>query len=122
MKSLPILLALLVVAMRASAQDLTLPANAAMEDGSLAQAMPALARAALEQYQNPDRDTYLQNRYRLQLAAGDLAGALTSFNAWRDQHTYGTGKDVSDESIADAKVPLHIDWQNDSTVSVPVWQ
>jgi len=38
------------------------------------------------------------------------------------QVNYGTGRDVSDESIADAKVPLHIDWQNDSTVSVPVWQ
>ena len=38
------------------------------------------------------------------------------------QVNYGTGKDVSDESIADAKVPLRVQWHNDSVVKVPVWQ
>lgn len=36
------------------------------------------------------------------------------------QVNYGTGKDVSDESIADAKVPLRVRWYNDSVISVPV--
>jgi hypothetical protein len=34
---------------------------------------------------------------------------------------YGTGKDVSDESIADAKEPLHVKWHTDSFVEVPLW-
>jgi uncharacterized protein len=33
---------------------------------------------------------------------------------------YGTGGDVSDESIADGKVPLKIRWFNDSYIEVPV--
>jgi putative CocE/NonD family hydrolase len=33
---------------------------------------------------------------------------------------YGTGKEVSDETIADAKVPLNIKWFNDSFVTIPV--
>jgi putative CocE/NonD family hydrolase len=42
-------------------------------------------------------------------------------NAWA-QVNYGTGKEVSDESIADAKEPLNVHWYNDSFVSVPIWQ
>lgn len=38
------------------------------------------------------------------------------------QVNYGTGKDVSEESIADAKVPLNIKWYNDSYVDIPVWK
>ena len=33
---------------------------------------------------------------------------------------YGTGKDVSQETIADAKVPLQITWFGDSFIEVPV--
>jgi putative CocE/NonD family hydrolase len=36
------------------------------------------------------------------------------------QINYGTGKDVSDETIADAKEPLEISWYNDSYIDVPV--
>jgi uncharacterized protein len=36
------------------------------------------------------------------------------------QINYGTGKDVSDESIADAKEPLQVEWRNDSVVHVPI--
>jgi len=36
------------------------------------------------------------------------------------QVNYGTGKDVSDESIADAKEPLQVRWYNDSYVKVPI--
>lgn len=36
------------------------------------------------------------------------------------QINYGTGKDVSDESIADAKEPLRVEWFNDSYVEIPI--
>jgi len=38
------------------------------------------------------------------------------------QINYGTGKDVSDETIADAKEPLNIQWFDDSFIDVPVWR
>src|SRR5262249_8080136 len=36
------------------------------------------------------------------------------------QINYGSGKDVSDETIADAKEPLEIKWYGDSYVDLPV--
>ncbi len=36
------------------------------------------------------------------------------------QINYGTGKDVSDETIADAKEPLEIRWFDDSIVAFPL--
>jgi uncharacterized protein len=36
------------------------------------------------------------------------------------QVNYGTGKDVSDESVTDAKEPLQVRWYNDSYVTVPI--
>jgi len=36
------------------------------------------------------------------------------------QLNYGTGKEVSDETIKDAKVPLQIKWYTDSFVKIPV--
>ena len=36
------------------------------------------------------------------------------------QINYGTGKDVSDETIADAKTPLRITWSAESWIDVPV--
>ena len=38
------------------------------------------------------------------------------------QINYGTGKDVSDEDLADSKQPLQIKWQNDSYVKIPIWK
>ena len=35
---------------------------------------------------------------------------------------HGTGKDVSDEDITDAKIPLQIKWYNDSYVKIPIWK
>jgi putative CocE/NonD family hydrolase len=37
-----------------------------------------------------------------------------------EQINYGTGKDVSSETIADAKVPLRIQWANSSVIAVPI--
>jgi putative CocE/NonD family hydrolase len=53
----------------ASAQDLGFPAGAAAGDSALSQAMPGLARELLASYREPDRDTYLDNRFRLQTVA-----------------------------------------------------
>ncbi len=39
-----------------------------------------------------------------------------------EQINYGTGKDVSDESIEDAKNPLQIRWYNDSYIKIPIWK
>jgi predicted acyl esterase len=39
-----------------------------------------------------------------------------------EQINYGTGKDVSGESIADAGLPLEILWHADSFMDVSVWQ
>jgi hypothetical protein len=36
------------------------------------------------------------------------------------QINYGTGKDVSDETIADAGEPLEIRWFGDSFIDLPV--
>jgi hypothetical protein len=36
------------------------------------------------------------------------------------QVNYGTGRDVSDESIADAKEPLQVRWYNDSRINIPI--
>lgn len=36
------------------------------------------------------------------------------------QINYGTGKDVSDESIVDADIPLEVKWYNDSYIEIPI--
>jgi len=37
-----------------------------------------------------------------------------------EQLNYGTGTDVSDETIADAQIPLIVKWYNDSFVKIPI--
>ncbi|GAA3521945.1 hypothetical protein GCM10022393_40540 [Aquimarina addita] len=36
------------------------------------------------------------------------------------QINYGTGKDVSDETIADGKIPLQVKWFSDSAIKIPI--
>jgi putative CocE/NonD family hydrolase len=68
----------------------------------------------------PVRRTPLISR---QLSQGSRLLVLLTVNKNEfAQINYGTGKDVSDESIADAKVPLHVRWQNDSYITVPIWR
>jgi putative CocE/NonD family hydrolase len=56
-----------------------------------------------------------------QLSKGSRLLLLLTVNKNENsQVNYGTGKDVSDESIADAKQPLHVQWHNDSYINVPV--
>jgi hypothetical protein len=33
---------------------------------------------------------------------------------------YGTGNDVSEETIAEGRVPLKLQWYNDSYIEIPV--
>jgi uncharacterized protein len=56
-----------------------------------------------------------------QLSKGSRLLAVLDVNRGPDaQVNYGTGKDVSDESIADAKEPLLAEWLNESTVTFPI--
>jgi uncharacterized protein len=56
-----------------------------------------------------------------QLSAGSRLLVRLNVNKNRfAQVNYGTGKDVSDESIADAKAPLHVQWSTDSYIDVPI--
>jgi len=66
----------------------------------------------------PIRPTLFVSR---QLQAGSRLLVVLDVNRgpWA-QVNYGTGRDVSDESIADAKVPLKVEWLNDSVVNVPI--
>ena len=43
---------------------------------------------------------------------------INKSNQW--QINYGTGKDVSNETIKDAKVPMQIKWYNDSYIKLPI--
>lgn len=56
---------------------------------------------------------------RMSVGSRLLVMLTVNKNNWA-QINYGTGKDVSDESIADAKEPLQVRWYNDSYVTVPV--
>lgn len=56
-----------------------------------------------------------------QMAKGSRLLVIINVNKSRfAQINYGTGKDVSDESIADAKKPLKVKWFNNSYVEIPV--
>jgi predicted acyl esterase len=88
------------------------------------------------------RASYVRNRSRRQLLVPDrrqqldfesnlltsrqfrsgsrLVLALSVMKRSDMQINYGTGKDVSDETIADAKEPLRIRWLSGSFIDVPV--
>lgn len=38
------------------------------------------------------------------------------------QINYGSGKDVSDETIDDAGEPLRVEWSSDSFIDIPIWR
>jgi uncharacterized protein len=66
----------------------------------------------------PIRPTLFVSR---QLRAGSRLLVVLDVNRGPSaQVNYGTGRDVSDESIADAKVPLNVEWLDESVVSVPI--
>jgi len=56
-----------------------------------------------------------------QMAAGSRIVVLLTIIKQPDmQINYGTGKDVSDETIADANEPLVVKWFGDSFVEIPI--
>ena len=53
--------------------------------------------------------------------AGSRLALVLGVNQRADRETnYGTGKDVSDESVADAAAPLKIEWYSGSYIDVPI--
>jgi putative CocE/NonD family hydrolase len=66
----------------------------------------------------PFTNTYITSR---QFSKGSRIVILLNINKSPfEQINYGTGKNVSDETIRDAKVPLQIKWFNNSYINVPV--
>jgi uncharacterized protein len=58
-----------------------------------------------------------------QLKAGSRLVMVLGIGKRPDREiNYGTGEDVSEESIADGKVPLKIRWYSDSYIDIPVHQ
>jgi putative CocE/NonD family hydrolase len=56
-----------------------------------------------------------------QLQPGSRLVLVLGINKRPDREiNYGTGNDVSEESIADGKIPLKIRWHNDSYIDIPV--
>ncbi len=56
-----------------------------------------------------------------ELQAGSRLVLVLGVNKRPDREiNYGTGNDVSEESIADARVPLKIRWYNDSYMDIPI--
>ena len=56
-----------------------------------------------------------------QLSQGSRLVLVLGINKRPDREiNYGTGNDVSEESIADGKVPLKISWHSDSYIEIPI--
>jgi uncharacterized protein len=57
------------------------------------------------------------------LSAGSRVVVVLSIPKERDQQiNYGTGNEVADETIADAKQPLQVDWYGTSFLDIPLWR
>jgi hypothetical protein len=57
------------------------------------------------------------------LDAGSRLVVVLRINRQSDmQINHGSGGDVADETIADAKTPLRIEWLGGSVVDIPVWR
>ena len=68
----------------------------------------------------PFINSYFTSR---EISAGSRIVIVLSVNKSQDnQINYGTGKDVSSETVKDAREPLQVKWYNDSYMEVPVWR
>lgn len=57
------------------------------------------------------------------LSAGSRLVLIVNVNkSSSEQINYGTGKDVNEETIKDAREPLKIKWYNESFIKIPVWK
>lgn len=111
--------------------DLTIGLYERMADGRYFQLSWYMARASAIEDRGQRRLLTPGKRQRLaftsgrttsrRLEAGSRLVVVVSVNKQPGlQVDYGTGKDVSDETIADAKNPLQIQWFNDSYIDIPV--
>ena len=80
-------LSLLALSLPALAQpaapSFALPREAASDDALLAKAMPALAVAVAQVHRDEDPDRKRVARFRLQMVAGDMVGAIATIHALR---------------------------------------
>jgi uncharacterized protein len=111
--------------------DLGLNVYELMPDGKLFQITYFIGRASYAEDMSrrklltPGKKTAVPfDRVRMgvkQLGKGSRL--LIAVNVNKDdsaQVNYGTGKDVSDETVADGKTPLQVKWHNDSYVKIPI--
>lgn len=66
----------------------------------------------------PIKRTYMTAR-RLEKGSRLVAVVDVNKGPWA-QINYGTGKDVSDETINDAGEPLTVEWRNDSYIELAI--
>lgn len=74
----------LALATQAQARQIEFNRDAATDPAVLAEEMPRLARSVLALYRESDREKYLDSLFRLQLVAGDYAGAGASLASLRE--------------------------------------
>lgn len=102
-------LVLCLVTPAAAAQQFPFAAPAGGDRAALARAMPQLAGAVLRTYREKDRGTYLDNLFRLQMAAahyGDAANTIIALRAMPDSDDppQGAARDAQFEILARAEV------------------
>jgi len=113
--------------------DLTISMFERMPDGKYFQLGSTLQRASyakdpgIRQLLEPGKEETIPVGYSYmtckQLSKGSRLIVVLGIDKARDmQINYGTGKDVSDETIDDAKEPLEVKWFGDSYVKIPVWR
>jgi putative CocE/NonD family hydrolase len=68
----------------------------------------------------PYSNSYITSR---KISKGSRIIIVLNVNKSRnEQINYGTGKEVSTETIADAKEPLEVQWFNNSYINIPIWK
>jgi hypothetical protein len=83
MKHWLVLAALGLACATCRAQDFGFPSLQANDDRGLSVAMPRLAREVIDVYHDDDRATDLDNRFRLQMVAGNYADAAVTLDQLR---------------------------------------
>jgi putative CocE/NonD family hydrolase len=68
----------------------------------------------------PFSNTYLTSK---KLSKGSRIVIIVNINKnSSEQVNYGSGKEVNEETIADAGIPLQIKWFTDSFIKIPIWR
>jgi putative CocE/NonD family hydrolase len=113
--------------------DVSIALYERMADGRYLQLTTYMGRASYARDRNHRRLLKPGRRQRLDfvseratsrlLQPGSALVAVLSINKQPDlQINYGSGKDVSDETIADADGPLSVQWRSGSYIDIPIWR